>query len=229
MLLLGVFIQILFSINAQTFDSTGLPAKAGIEKDPTVTRTDRWPSFIMPTACIGYGLVNLGKDAPFNIDLHYQHSTQSDWKLGHTHIDNYLQFVPAFGVYALDAFNIKPAHGFWQRSKIFIAGNILVAASVFSVKNLHYVERPDKSDRHSFPSGHTAIAFLGADFFYREFRYTKKWWIYSGYVVATAVGAYRIINNKHWLSDVVAGAGFGILSNRISYFILDKKSHRKRK
>ncbi|MNL72165.1 hypothetical protein D3C87_1974290 [compost metagenome] len=26
-------------------------------------------------------------------------------------------------------------------------------------------------------------------------------------------------NNKHWLSDVVAGAGFGILSTKVAYYL----------
>ena len=41
--------------------------------------------------------------------------------------------------------------------------------------------------------------------------------------MATSVAAFRMINNKHWQSDVVAGAGFGILSAHLAYL-----SHRNR-
>lgn len=42
----------------------------------------------------------------------------------------------------------------------------------------------------------------------------------SGYIIATATGTLRIMNNKHWVSDVVAGAGIGILSAEVAYMLL---------
>nr|WP_288021518.1 phosphatase PAP2 family protein [Tenuifilum sp.] len=44
----------------------------------------------------------------------------------------------------------------------------------------------------------------------------------SGYVVASTIGFARVINNKHWVTDVVAGAGIGILSTKISYFAFER-------
>ena len=45
----------------------------------------------------------------------------------------------------------------------------------------------------------------------------------GAYTIATSVAALRMINDKHWQSDVVAGAGFGILSAHLAYL-----SHRNR-
>jgi len=45
---------------------------------------------------------------------------------------------------------------------------------------------------------------------------------YSGYVVATGVGMLRIYNKQHYLSEVIAGAGLGILSTKLTYWVFDK-------
>lgn len=60
----------------------------------------------------------------------------------------------------------------------------------------------------SFPSGHTSAAFAMATVL--AGRYPKKKWAF--YLLATAVGASRIIQNSHFLSDVVVGAGIGAWS-----------------
>ena len=181
----------------------------------------------LPASCILYGVWNIERDAPGGIDFHRLRQNSPKMVTGHSHLDNYLQYVPAASVYAMDALGVKPAHPFWQRTKLLVTGQLLASIQVCSIKKLSHVKRPDGNGFHSFPSGHTATAFLGADFFYTEFKHTRKWWIYTGYVAAAVVGTYRVVNNRHWASDVVAGAGFGILSNRLSGFI-HKKLHKPR-
>lgn len=82
--------------------------------------------------------------------------------------------------------------------------------------------RPNGSGFNSFPSGHTANVFASAEFLNQEYKDIHPWIGYAGYTVATATGILRMYNNKHWLSDVVAGAGFGILSTKVSYLIYPK-------
>lgn len=79
--------------------------------------------------------------------------------------------------------------------------------------------RPDSDTRNSFPSGHTATAFMGAEFLYREYGDVSPWIGYAGYAVAATTGYLRIYNNRHYLNDVIAGACVGILSARIAYWI----------
>ena len=92
----------------------------------------------------------------------------------------------------------------------------------WSTKELTHVERPDGSDEFSFPSGHTSFSFVMAEVLHQEFKEKNVWISVAGYTVATAVGAMRILNNKHWLSDVVAGAAFGIFSAKLTYLLYPK-------
>ncbi len=67
-------------------------------------------------------------------------------------------------------------------------------------------KRPDGSNFHSFPSGHTGIAFANATFLQR--RYGWKFGV-PAYVLATYVGWGRVYAKKHHWWDVVAGAAIG--------------------
>lgn len=90
---------------------------------------------------------------------------------------------------------------------------------ISSTKKITAIERPDGSNLNSFPSGHTATAFMGAEFLYQEYKDVSIWYGISGYLVATGTGFFRMYNNKHWLTDVAAGTGIGILSTKIAYWI----------
>ena len=86
------------------------------------------------------------------------------------------------------------------------------------LKNWVNEPRPDGAP-YSFPSGHTSNAFLGAHMAYKEFKDSSPILAYSGYAIAAFVAGSRLYNNRHWVADVVVGAGFGILSVELSYLI----------
>ena len=90
-------------------------------------------------------------------------------------------------------------------------------ALVTPLKFITKEERPDNSNTQSFPSGHTAEAFVAATIVFREYRYKSAWYGIGAYALATTVGAYRMINDKHWESDVLVGAGIGILATNFVY------------
>ena len=94
-----------------------------------------------------------------------------------------------------------------------------MGVTVNVTKNLTKVERPDGSARNSFPSGHTATAFMGAELLRREYWNVSPWIGIAGYAVAAGTGFFRIYNNRHWLTDVLAGAGVGILSVQAAYWL----------
>ncbi|HIP32032.1 MAG TPA: phosphatase PAP2 family protein, partial [Crocinitomicaceae bacterium] len=90
-------------------------------------------------------------------------------------------------------------------------------------KNILNKTRPNGGD-YSMPSGHTSLAFTNATVLYNEFNQTAPILAYSGYLFSSATGVFRMINNKHWLSDVLVGAGIGILATEIIYRIKPLKN-----
>lgn len=96
-------------------------------------------------------------------------------------------------------------------------GGDLVAAQLVSqtfVQGLKYSvrrTRPDGSNSLSFPSGHTASTFATATVLQRHFGWKAG---VPAYAFATYVGAARMSADKHHLSDVVLGAGIGLVAGR---------------
>ncbi len=76
-------------------------------------------------------------------------------------------------------------------------------------------ERPDRSDRRSFPSGHTSSAFAYAGFnrhLWRahEVRPSLQAWLYGvNQTAAWGVAWSRVEAERHYLSDVLVGAALG--------------------
>ena len=137
-------------------------------------------------------------------------------------IDDGLPAVPAAAMLGLKAMGV-PSRSGWGR--MLASGGTALTLNLVSVellkKNIR-VMRPDGSNIHSFPSGHTTMAFMTATMLSKEYGYLSPWVSLGGYGVATATGLMRIANNRHWLSDVFAGAGLGILSAELGYLIMDE-------
>lgn len=136
-------------------------------------------------------------------------------------IDNYTQYAPAATAFALKAAGVKGRNKM-GRSVINWGGGMLVMGGL--VNGLKYttkVMRPDGSSKNSFPSGHTATAFMNATFMHKEYGHINPLYSVLGYSMATYTGISRSLNNRHWLSDILAGAGIGILSTELSYLIID--------
>ena len=134
----------------------------------------------------------------------------------HTTIDNALQFTPMVQMYAYDLMGFQHKNTVFDQTKYLIISQAASVLVVQSLKRITKVERPT-GVRTSFPSGHTTCAFVGATMLYKEFKDTDPFLAYSGFAVATTTGILRITNNKHWLSDVVTGAGLGILTVNMVY------------
>ena len=137
-----------------------------------------------------------------------------------TVVDDYLQYVPLVSVYGFSLLGADAKHGYVDRTlEVGVAGVALVGM-VGGAKYLIRKERPNGEDFNSFPSGHSAKAFMGAELVRIEYGDEHPWLDVGAYTLATATGALRVYNNHHWLPDVIAGAGVGILSARIGYWLL---------
>ena len=137
------------------------------------------------------------------------------------HIDDYMQYTTAIAPLLLNVCGVKSRHTTGRLAMIEGGSYLLGAGWVNAFKYGIGILRPDNSRYNSFPSGHTFIAFTGAEILRREYGEEYPWIAVAGYAVATIVGAIRIYNNRHWLGDVMAGAGLGIMSATLVYWALD--------
>jgi len=145
------------------------------------------------------------------------------------HADDYLQYAPIAATYGLNLAGIKGKSDIANRTALIIKSGLLVAAITLPLKKLTAVPRPDTGERNSFPSGHTATAFAAATFMAKEYAHVNRWYGIGAYTVATGVGVMRILNNRHWVTDTLAGAAIGILSTNVVYLTHRYKwGHRKR-
>ncbi|MDR2472496.1 MAG: phosphatase PAP2 family protein [Tannerella sp.] len=134
--------------------------------------------------------------------------------------DDKIQYAPHAAVYLPDLFGVKATNSILDRTLVHITAGALCFGTIQVIKRTTGAERPDGSNLLSFPSGHTANAFLGAHILYHEYRTTAPWIVATGYAIALTTGTMRIVNRKHWFSDVMTGAGVGIASVELAYLML---------
>ena len=198
-----------------------LPCSAQTTSDSLVVKSNfKAGELILPLSLIGAG--TLGFVEPIKEMCVDFQGNVNNWR-GDCHstvVDDYLQYVPLASVYGLSLLGADAKHNYVDRTlEVGVAGVALVGI-VGGAKYLIRRERPDGSDFNSFPSGHSAKAFMGAELVRIEYGEEHPWLAVGAYTIATATGALRVYNNHHWLPDVIAGAGVGILSARIGYWLL---------
>lgn len=227
----GSFLSSLFLIIA-SFQNMYAQDSLQIEKiqDSTIiskkysedqTHQFSYKKLIVPATLISYGVASLSIKELKNLNSSTQFEI-SEHKPDHIRLDNYTQYAPAALVYGLNAFGVEGKHNFRDRSIIYGTSLLITTAITIPLKHAVKEERPDGSNNLSFPSGHTANAFAAAQFMYREYKDTNFILAISGYSLAVFTGVYRMLNNKHWFGDVVGGAGFGILSTELAYWLYPK-------
>ena len=200
-----------------------LPAHA---LPPDSTRTGGRPphpatQFILPAVLLATGAAGINSshcpDSPDRIiDRNLEH-----WRSGSSfHPDDYIQYLPLAATFGLSLAGVPAKHGYPSRIALTATSYLIMAATVNGLKAFIDVRRPDGRGQNSFPSGHTATAFAGAELVRQEFKDASPWYGATAYGVAALTGFLRLYNQRHWLSDVLAGAGIGILSTRIACLLL---------
>ncbi len=133
--------------------------------------------------------------------------------------DDYLQYSPVFVMWGLDALpGYEPYHKFKQQTTVLAMSAVTSLLLVQGIKNFVDRRRPDTGATNSFPSGHTATAFLCAEMLHKEFGHYSPWISIAGYTAAAVTGYMRVYNERHYIGDIVAGAGVGMLSARLAYW-----------
>ena len=173
---------------------------------------------IIPAVLMTYGIVAIESDylKLINVEIRDELKETIDDKFT---IDDFSQYAPMASVYILNNIGIEGKNNLKDRSIILATSYALMAGTTLGLKSVTHIDRPDGSSNNSFPSGHTATAFAGAEFLWQEYKDVNIWYGISGYVVAAGTGFFRIYNGRHWLSDVAMGAGIGILSTKAAYWM----------
>lgn len=221
----GIFISLLMctlcinypaaAITVQN-DSTGsyIPDTAAHHDKSTVFKPTR---LVLPAALIAVGTFGVYNGAFRSLDNSVKESMDRMRGNCFFRADDYVQYLPAVAYLGLGAVGVKSKHTFKERLAVGLTAYAAMTAIVNSSKYAFKEKRPDSNARNSFPSGHTSTVFTGAELIREE--YGAAYGI-AAYGVATGVAFLRLYNGRHWLNDVIAGAGVGILSARIGYWML---------
>lgn len=195
------------TVNAQT-DSLSID-------DPQKTKSFLKQS-VVPLTLIGTGVIINYSSGTFGKE-NIQDGVTDAFPDFHTNADDFLLFVPALTMYTADLLRVESQNDPFTQTKYLLISGIATNMVTYGLKYLTNETRPNGEDDLSFPSGHTANAFVMATVLFHEFKATKPVLAYSGFLFASATGALRVMNNEHWVSDVLVGAGIGIIITDLVY------------
>jgi hypothetical protein len=183
----------------------------------------RTEQLVVPVSLVTLGVLGIGKNSPMSgINLAIRDGLNKASKGVQIRFDDYVQYVPVALYLTLDFMGLKAKHSFGERVAVAATTYIALTAMTQGLKYTIREPRPDTGSRNSFPSGHTATTFAGAELIRTEY----GWGIGIGaYALAATVGFMRMYNGRHWFNDVLAGAGIGVLSARIGYWLLPLNRH----
>lgn len=193
------------------------------EENQTYSTRFRVEQLVAPVALVGIGALGVGENSPMRgINLAIKDGLYEASKGVKLRFDDYVQYVPVAFYLTLDFMGLEAKHSFGERVAVAAVTYISVTALSQGIKYIVREPRPYSGTRNSFPSGHTMTVFAGAELVRSEY----GWGVGMGaYALAATVGFMRLYNGRHWFNDVLAGAGFGILSARIGYWMLPLNRH----
>lgn len=179
-----------------------------------------WKNVAIPSTIIMIGLTQLGHEGQ-----ELQTEVREDFPFFKSRLDDVAQYVP-LGVSLLSGnLGFRYKHNFKARFIYSAISYATMGITVNALKKSIHETRPDFSGDNSFPSGHTAFSFTGAEVLHQELKDAHPILSYAGYPLASGVGLYRMLNNKHYLSDVLIGASIGVLSTKLAYAIYHPKEN----
>ncbi|MDP4284402.1 MAG: phosphatase PAP2 family protein [Bacteroidota bacterium] len=227
-LLIAFFSLLSFAVSGQETGKITNP-----NSDTTIDHVDKCSQYFKPVSLIVpgtfliYGALKPAITGIQNLDNNIMAEMKNKHPDFHTNADDYLMWAPSASIYAMDAFKVKTRHSF-KEHLLLDAGSIIITGGIgYVMRNITANIKEYNTQNTEFPSGHTANAFRGAEIIHQELKESHKILSYSGYLVATTEGALRIYNKNHFLTEVLAGAGLGILSTKLTYWIFDHWKYRK--
>ena len=165
-------------------------------------------------------IANAAREQKYSLDTDIFDLRHAAMPHFHYIYDDWTQYAPAAVMVGL---KVAGYEGRTKWAGMLVSDVMSVGIMAATVKGVKYAvnrQRPYGGD-HSFPSGHTATSFMTATMLHKEYGWKSPWFSIGGYTVAAVTGVSRIMNNAHWLSDVMAGAAVGIGSVHLGYYLTD--------
>lgn len=180
----------------------------------TLTPPKTYKQFILPASLLAGGLLVQG-----TISRNVRDEIIKSYPTFHTEADDIIQYMPFGLMFGLDAVGLKGKHKLGDQLVLSVLSTALSQGITQSLKYTIKYPRPDADGNESFPSGHTTMAFTSATILHHEFGEKSVAISILGYSAATTTGAMRMLNKRHWLADVLFGAGVGIASTHAVYAV----------
>ena len=225
-IILALFCIIAFEANAQIVKDTTKKNLGDTLKKDLFTAPDTVKhlhssalSLIVPGGLITYGVSSFIIHPVRRLDYYIYDRIERSAPNFNTTAESYFLITPVVMVYGLDLIGVEGKNTFIDRTALLgISGGFLGVSELVTKKFTHRL-RPNGADYLSFPSGHTGLAFMGAEFLAQEYADKSPVYTVIGYTFAVTTGIFRMYNRDHWFSDVVAGAGFGVFSTKAAYLV----------
>ena len=215
-LVLVLFFAFSSAVQAIGSDRNLQAAKDSTEKVKFIT--DFKPKqLIAPVALFGAGVI--GNQIQSVKEFDFGLSSRDAIVHKNFYPEDVVQYLPAASFYILKLSGVKSAHNYGDATVCMALSYVITAITTYTIKEISGVQRPDGIGLNSFPSGHTATAFTGAEFLRLQYKDSNPWIGIAGYAVASGVALSRVAHNEHWFTDIIAGAGVGILSTRLAHWL----------
>jgi len=213
-LLLCVYINCISAQLIETLPSDNLYSES--KKTEFIPKRSIFTERILPISLIASGILLSTSDFEKSLQKDLRGAVGNNFQFK---IDDYTRYAPIIQMYGADLFGVKSKNHWFDQTKNLLLSSVLTSAVTTILKKDIDKERPgDSTQLNSFPSGHTSMAFASASVLYEEFIDSSPLLAYSGYFFAVSTASLRMLNNKHYLSDVLVGAGIGILSTKLVYY-----------
>jgi hypothetical protein len=232
LLLISLFLVIgSHGLLAQNRDSLFVPTDSSpflLHNDSAKKISLNLKALVLPGSMVIYGALKPLVKGIENIDENIYKKIETNHPYFYTNSEDYLMWAPSASIYILDAFKVKTEHHFKEHLMVEACSIIITGGIGFAMRLISKPITEYNTHNTEFPSGHTANAFRGAEILHHELQDRYPLLSYSGYVVAASVGVLRIYNKDHLLTQVLAGAGLGMLSTKLTYWIFNKVKFKKK-
>lgn len=172
---------------------------------------------ILPAGLIAIGSAGLIDGVGRRLDGIDKKRTREWRKWNSLRWDNVIQYSPTLLGIGLNVCGVRSKYTRQERLMMRLTSWAVMGAAAYSLKAVVKETRPNGADDNAFPSGHTATAFQGAELVRQEY---GGWYGVAAYAMAIGVGVQRFMYDQHWVHDVIAGAGIGILAARTAVWLL---------